>query len=200
MRLVKLSARYRERFQRATLHYQGRAVGFRCDQIRLPDGRPGQREYLTHPGAVGVLAFENPNRLLLVKQFRYPVGEFTYEIPAGKLAKGENPILCVHRELEEEAGVRARRVRPLLRFWPTAAFSDEVIHLYVATGLVITRADPDDDEFLEIVRVSPRQVEAMIRRGTIRDSKTIIAYWSWKASVAGRAGRASVRGRSSVIP
>lgn len=178
---MKLTGRYRERYVKTLRQYQGRAVGFRTDRIRLPNGRPAQREYLTHPGAVGILAFETPQKILLVKQHRYPVDEFTYEIPAGKLAKGEKPEVCIHRELEEETGYRARRIKKMLSFWPTAAFSDEVIHLYLATDLVATKAHPDDDEFIELVRVSPAQLDSLIRRGRIRDSKTLIAFLAWKS-------------------
>jgi ADP-ribose pyrophosphatase len=180
IRTMRLSKRHRERFRKTLHKYAGNAVGFRSDQITLPDGRAGVREYLSHPGAVGVLAFETPNKILLVKQYRYPVEEFTYEIPAGKLAAGEDPLSCVKRELEEETGFKAKRIRKMMSFWPTAAFSNEVIHLYLADHLQPTRAHPDDDEFLEIVKVSPRSLERRIRRGQIRDSKTIIAYLYWR--------------------
>ena len=177
---MKLTQRYRERFKKRLHVYQGRAVGFRCDRITLPNKKFAQREYLTHPGAVGVLAFESPHKIILVKQYRYPVGEFTYEIPAGKLDARENPDACIRRELEEETGYRAKWISKLLSYWPTAAFSNEVIHLYVAHDLVLTQTNPDDDEFLELVKVSPCQMEQMIYSGRIRDSKTIIAYLAWK--------------------
>src|ERR1035438_4928828 len=92
--IMKLTAKHRERFRKIAHQFKGNAVGFRADEIRLPDGRARNREYLTHPGAVGVLAFASPSKILLVKQFRYPVGKFTYEIPAGKLSKGEDPLAC----------------------------------------------------------------------------------------------------------
>src|ERR1019366_4560227 len=119
-------------------------------------------------------------KILLVKQYRYPMGVFTCEIPAGKLDKGEDPDDCVRRELEEETGFVAQRVRKLLSYWPTAAFSQEVIHLYVAEGLRPTRMNPDDDEYLELIRISPRELERRIRTGRIQDSKTLIAYLTWK--------------------
>jgi ADP-ribose pyrophosphatase len=182
---MKLTRRHRETFQKNLHAYQGRAVGFRMDEIALPNRKRGRREYLIHPGAVGVLAFENPQTILLVKQFRYPIKDFTYEIPAGKLDAGENPLSCVKRELEEETGFRAGKMVKLVSFWPTAAFSNEVIHLYVATALKATRMNPDEDEFLELVRVSPRQLEKWLRTGRIKDSKTLIAYLAWK-SLRGR--------------
>ncbi|MFA5976064.1 MAG: NUDIX hydrolase [Elusimicrobiota bacterium] len=183
---MKLTNRYKEHLLKIAHHYQGNAVGFRTDTIRLPDGKTAQREYLTHPGAVGVLAFPKQDRVILIKQYRYPVGDFTYEIPAGKLSKGEDPLACVKRELEEEAGVRAGKIRKLLAFWPTAAFSDELIHVYVATELVQTQVNPDDDEYLEIVEMPTARLERMIQKGKIRDSKTVIAYLAWKTFLSGR--------------
>jgi ADP-ribose pyrophosphatase len=180
---MKLTAKHRERFVKIVQRKQGYAVGFRFDQIRLPDGKLAQREFMTHPGAVGALAFAGRDRILLVKQYRHPVGEFTYEIPAGKLDKGEDPLLCVKRELAEETGYRAKKIRKLIHFWPTAAFSDEVIHLYVAEDLVPTDAHPDEDEYLELVTVTRKQLERMIQRGQIHDSKTLIAYFAWRSGL-----------------
>ena len=177
---MKLSSRYKERFRRTLTVHRGRAVDFRIDEIRLPDGRTARREFLAHPGAVGALAFAPDGKILLVKQYRYPVGEFTLEIPAGKLSKGEAPLACVRRELEEETGFVAGKIRKLISFWPTAAFSDEVIHLYIAENLRPTRMKPDDDEYLELVRVSPEQFDRLIRQGKIHDSKTLIAHLYWK--------------------
>jgi ADP-ribose pyrophosphatase len=183
---MKLTNRYRERFGKIIHSYQGKAIGFRVDEIRVPDNKKSRREYLTHPGAVGVLAIDSKSRIILVKQHRYPVDEFTYEIPAGKLTPGEKPLACVKRELEEEAGVRAKTILPLLSFWPTAAFSNEVIHLFIAGGLIETAVNPDEDEFIELARKTPDQMMAMIRRGQIRDSKTIIAFLAWKSGLAER--------------
>jgi ADP-ribose pyrophosphatase len=178
---MKLTAKYKERFKKKIRHFRGQAVGFRADQIVIPGNKLAQREYMDHPGAVGALAIDRSGKIILVKQYRYPVAEFTYEIPAGKLGQGENPLSCVKRELEEETGYRAKTIEKLVAFWPTAAFSNEVIHLYVATGLVPTRMNPDEDEFLEVVSASPKQVEQWLRSGKIKDSKTLIAYLAWKS-------------------
>ena len=179
---MKLTSRHKERFKKIAQTVEGNAIGFRMDEIYLPDGRVRTREYITHPGAVGIHAFESPNKILLVKQYRYPVGEFTYEIPAGKLAKGEDPLKCAKRELEEETGFIARKIRKLLTYWPTAAFSQEVIHLYVAEGLKATHMNPDDDELIELVKVSPKKLGSMIKQGKIKDSKTLIIYLAWRAT------------------
>ncbi len=178
---MKLSSQHKERFKKNLRHFRGRAVAFKADQVIIPGCQLAQREYMDHPGAVGVLAFDAAGKIILVKQYRYPVAEFTYEIPAGKLSKGENPLACVHRELEEETGFKAGKISKLLAFWPTAAFSNEVIHIYVAEKLTQTEAHPDEDEFLEVVSVSCQQVEKWLRQGRIRDSKTLIAYLTWKS-------------------
>lgn len=158
--------------------HRGLAVDFWSDTIRLPSGKTAVREYLGHPGAVAVVAVaggpkDNPD-LLLVRQYRYPVKEVTLEIPAGKINPGETPLRCVHRELEEETGFRARRLRRRLSFWPTPAFANEVIHIYEAQGLIPGRFAPDDDEFIEPVRVSLHRALRLIQTGRIKDSKTII--------------------------
>ena len=177
---MELTKRYQERHAKTILHHPGRSIGFRCDQIKTVTGKPAYREFMVHPGAVGVLAFDEAGKVILVKQYRYPVGQFTLEVPAGKLDKGEDPLKCVNRELEEETGYRAKRVKKLVSYWPTAAFSTEVIHLYVATGLTMAQAHPDEDEFIELVKVWPKQLEQWMRSGKIQDSKTLIAYNAWK--------------------
>jgi ADP-ribose pyrophosphatase len=177
---MKLTKRFEEHFRKNLHSYKGAAVGFRADRIQVPEGLTSTREYMVHPGAVGILAFESPQKIVLVKQYRYPVKQFTYEIPAGKLDPQEKPLSCVRRELEEETGFRARKVSKLVSYWPTAAFSTEVIHLYLAEGLLRTQAHPDEDEFLEVITVSPEKLETWLRDGTIQDSKTLIAYLAWK--------------------
>lgn len=170
-----------ERLVRKVRIYKGRSVNFNADRIRLPNGRPAVREYLDHPGAVGVLPFLDAKTVVLVRQYRYPVGEVTLEMPAGKLDKGESPLSCVRRELEEETGYAARRVKPLLDYWPTPAFANELLHLYVATGLKRGQARPDHDEFIQAVPIAFREALGLVRRGKIRDSKTVIGLLAWAA-------------------
>jgi ADP-ribose pyrophosphatase len=113
------------------------------------------------------------------------VGEVTLELPAGKLAKGEKPLSCVKRELHEETGYTARKIRPLIQYWPTPAFANEVLHLYVAEDLKPGKMHADDDEFLECVTLSFRRALDMVRKGEIQDSKTVIGLLScavWRKS------------------
>ncbi|MFH1368926.1 MAG: NUDIX hydrolase [Elusimicrobiota bacterium] len=171
----------KETFNRRIKTLKGKAVNFYIDEIKLPDGKKAIREYMDHPGAVAVLPFLDKERVILVKQYRYPVEKITYEIPAGKLDKGENPLSCVRRELEEETGYRPGRVKKICSFWPTPAFSDEVIHVYTADRLSKSKSCPDDDEFIAAKTVQLKQALKWIRSGRIKDSKTVIAILSHAA-------------------
>jgi ADP-ribose pyrophosphatase len=163
-----------ERFVSKKTVWRGRAVDFRVDTIRLPNGKKATREYLDHPGAVGVIPFVDKDTVVMVRQYRHPVREVTLELPAGKLDKGESPLVCVKRELREETGYTARKITPLLRYWPTPAFANEVLHLYVAEGLKAGAMHTDEDEFLRCVTVPFRKAIRMALSGEIMDSKTII--------------------------
>lgn len=170
--------RLREAAVRRRRVYKGAAVDFWVDTVRLPDGKRATREYLGHPGAVAVVPVAEDGRdpeILFVRQYRYAVKEVTLEIPAGKLSKGEKPLPCARRELEEETGFRARRIEKVLSFWPTAAFADEIIHVYVARGLAPGTFNPDADEFLKPESLRLSHALGLIRRGRIKDAKTIIA-------------------------
>ncbi len=170
----------KETFIRRKKEVRGRAVGFRIDEVRLPNRKTAVREYLDHPGAVAVVALLG-DAVLMVKQFRYPVGVETWEIPAGKLDRKEDPLACVHRELREETGYTAGRVRKLLSFWPTAAFANEVNHIYVADKLKPGEADPDEDEFLSCQAWPLKKLYSEMKKGRIRDSKTLIALLAYRA-------------------
>lgn len=172
-----------ERPLRRRRAHKGRAVDFWVDTVRLPAGGTAVREYLGHPGAVAVIAVDNPRdrdpELLFVRQYRYPVKALTLELPAGKIDPGESPRMCVNRELEEETGFRARRARRLLSYWPTPAFANEVIHIYEAAGLVPGTFSPDADENIRPVRLRLSRALALIDRGRIQDSKTLVGLLAY---------------------
>lgn len=170
-----MNAMLREKLFKRRKIYGGSAVGFSADVVSLPDGKRAVREYMEHPGAVAVLPFLDKKNILLVEQYRFPVKEITLEIPAGKLDRGEKPLACVRRELEEETGYYAGRVNKVCSFWPTPAFSDEIIHVYTAGKLVKTKSCPDSDEFIRARACPLEKVLEWIKSGRIRDSKTIIA-------------------------
>lgn len=162
-----------EKFVKKRTIWKG-VVNFRIDTVRLPNGRLATREYLDHPGAVGVIPLLPDDRVVMVRQYRHPVGEVTLEIPAGKLDGRENLLKCVKRELAEETGYTARKLTPLLDYWPTPAFANEVLHLFVAEGLKPGPMHADEDEFLECVTLPIRKALDLVRRGRIKDSKTVV--------------------------
>jgi ADP-ribose pyrophosphatase len=163
-----------ERFVRRKTVWRGRAVDFVVDTVRLPDGKPATREFLDHPGAVGVVPFVDRRTIVMVRQYRHPVGEVTWELPAGKLDPGESVLTCLKRELREETGYGARRFTPLIRYWPTPAFANELLHLYVAEGLIPGKARADEDEFIESATIPFKKAVDWVRTGRIKDSKTVV--------------------------
>ncbi len=158
--------------------YKGKILNLRCDDAQLPDGRPCKREIIEHSGGACVLYVEN-ECVLLVRQYRYAYGESIYEIPAGKLEKGEDPILAAARELEEEAGVKAEKLQLLYVAYPTPGYTDEKIYIYRAQGGVKTQTHLDDGEFLDTEFVPLTKVRDMLQKGEIKDAKTIIALQAY---------------------
>ena len=143
---------------------------------RLPDGRTIQREVARHIGASAILPVDDDGNVWLVRQFRAPVGRALLEIPAGKLNdRGEDRLEAAKRELEEETGLTAGSWVHLMDLLTTPGFSDEVIGLYLARDLRPGRSHPDDDEFLNVVKVPFADLAAAVRRGEIPDGKTAVA-------------------------
>jgi len=160
--------------------YSGRVVRLDVDTVRFPDGSTGELEMVRHPGAAAVVPCASAPTgadpvILMLRQFRYAAAGPLWEIPAGTLAAGETPEACARRELLEEAGVSAEHMEPLTAIWTTPGFTDEVIHLFLATGLTAGTAAPERDEFIEVVPRPLSQVLAGIRDGEIRDAKSIVA-------------------------
>ncbi|MDR1784500.1 MAG: NUDIX hydrolase [Endomicrobium sp.] len=155
--------------------YHGIGIDFFCDEIELPNSTIVKREYISHPGAAAILPFIDKENIILVKQYRYPIGQVTYEIPAGKINEGETPLECAIRELEEETGYRAKKLEKILSFYPTVAFSNEIIYVFVAFDFEIGKQIIDEDEFVLREIVSFKEAIKMIKTGKIMDSKTIIA-------------------------
>ena len=154
--------------------YKGKIISVRNDDALLPNGLPCKREIIEHSGGACVLCV-NENSVLLVKQYRYAYGECVYEIPAGKLEKGEDPMWAAKRELEEEGGVTAGELKLLYVIYPTPGYTDEKIYLYEASNCQFGAAHLDEDEFLTAEFVPLEQVKQMLLNGEIHDSKTIIA-------------------------
>ncbi|PCI40721.1 MAG: ADP-ribose pyrophosphatase [Elusimicrobia bacterium] len=171
---VPRSKSFLEKCIRQRVIHKGRAINFHVDQVRLPDGKTAVREYVDHPGAVTIIPFVNAKTVVLVRQYRYAIGKITYELPAGKLSPREKPLVCARRELREETGYSARRMRRLLTFWPAPAFSNESMFIYRAEGLSPGALDPDDDEFIDAVKIPFYKALDWVASGRIKDAKTII--------------------------
>ena len=158
--------------------YGGIFLKMKRDQVRLPDGKTALREYLTHPGAVAVVAILDDGRILLERQYRYPIAKACIEIPAGKLESGEDHLLCAQRELEEETGYTAKKWSYIRRIHPVISYSTEFIDIYLAEDLVPGKSRLDAEEFLDVFAAPLDQLLGWIESGEITDVKTTIsAYW-----------------------
>ena len=158
--------------------YSGKVITLNIDTVTLPNGVTIDLEVVRHPGAAAVVPLKENGTVVLIKQFRHAAGGFIYEIPAGKLHSGEDPKDCAARELEEEIGYQAGKLDLLSSIFTAPGFTDEVIHVYKATGLTKGRQQLDRDEVLEIVEVSLQKAIEMIDKGTIRDAKTMVGLQS----------------------
>lgn len=153
--------------------YEGIIVNVRRDKARLLDGRITNREVVEHPGGVAVFAMDEEERVFLVRQFRYPMGEVVLELPAGKLEKGENPRDAGLRELEEETGLIPGTFLPMGCSYSSPGIFSEKIYLFFAEDLKQGLVHPDDGEFVETVKIPFSELMDMVRRGEIQDGKTL---------------------------
>jgi ADP-ribose pyrophosphatase len=164
--------------------YRGNYLTFRIDTVERTDGSRAQREVVGHPGAVAILAIDDQDRILMVRQYRAPAGRTLLEVPAGTLdidretGAIEDPDLAAPRELEEETGYRAGSLRRLTSFWTAPGFATELMHLYLATDLKPAddgRLGPDEDERLKLDHIPLSEALASVDRGEIADAKSILA-------------------------
>lgn len=162
--------------------YRG-IMGFNVDTVRLVNGKTSIREYILHPGACGILPIIGDN-IVLVEQYRYPVHSVVLEIPAGKMKKGQTPLACAKAELSEETGYTTKNIKKLITFNPSCAFSDEVLHIFMAKDLKEGQVHLDEDEFVNIKVIPLSKAYEMVRKGKIKDAKTIVALMYYKTFVA----------------
>jgi ADP-ribose pyrophosphatase len=155
--------------------YAGRVLDLDVDEVEEPGGVQAPREVVRQRGSVAALPVHDDGRIVLVRQYRYAVDDHVWELPAGRVDPGETPDEGARRELEEEVGLRPRSLEPLLVFWTTPGFCDEVMHLYRATDLESVPARPEADERIESATFTLDQAHEMIRRGKIREGKTLVA-------------------------
>jgi len=159
--------------------FDGALLHVRRDRVRLPDGAEATREYVVHPGAVLMVPILADGRLVLERQFRYPVGRVMLEFPAGKIDPCETPLATAQRELREETGYSAGTWEHLGTVHPEIGYSTEVIEMYVATNLAHVGAQLDDGEFLDVVLMPEDELLAAFDAGLVTDGKTIAALFAW---------------------
>jgi len=161
--------------------YEGKIITLKACTVRLENGAEVLRELVEHPGGVGILALDEEENVLLVRQYRFGAGQVLLELPAGKLEPGEDPAQCGMRELEEETGCCAASFAPLGRIHPTPAYVSEVIYIFLARGLTHKRQSLDADEFLTVEKVPLRQAVQLCLDGGITDAKTVFALLKYSA-------------------
>jgi len=163
-----------ERLLDSTQVYRGHFLDVRRDRVALPDGKISHREYIRHPGAVMVVPLLDDGRLLMERQYRYPMGRVMLEFPAGKLDAGEDPRVCGQRELLEETGYSASEWAHAGVLHNAIAYSDEGIHIYFARGLSKGEQKLDEGEFLELVTHTVEDLDRLAANGEVTDAKTLI--------------------------
>ncbi len=168
--------------------YAGRIVSLDVDTVKFPNGTVGELEMLRHPGASAVLPFlDDPRgddpRILLIRQYRHATGDYMWEIPAGRRDAGEAPEQTAMRELREETGYTCTNLHKLTWIWTTPGFTDEVIHLFIASDLAPGATAHEDDEILDVHTLRWSEAREMVRKGVIVDAKTLIALLYAEAEV-----------------
>lgn len=156
------------------IKYQGHIINVRCDEILLSNGKKHFREVVEHPGGVVIVPITNDNKIVLIKQWRYPTGQELIELPAGKLNKGEDPFPAAKRELEEETGFTAESWKFIKYIFTTPGFCDEKLYFYKASKLTLTQTNFDYGEIIEPFTVDMDQAKNMMKNGEIIDAKTIV--------------------------
>jgi len=167
--------------------YKGPILEVHLDRVRLPNGQVADLEIVRHPGAAAVVPLHADGRVRLIRQYRYAAAGFILEVPAGKLDPGEGPEACALREIQEEAGLRAGRLHDLGFILTTPGFTDERIHLFVATALEPVPATPEEDEIITTLDLPLESTLDLIARGAITDGKTLCALMRTEQEL--RAGR-----------
>ena len=168
-----------------TVVYKGHFLDVRRDEVLLPNGKTGAREWINHPGAVVIIPILPDGEIALIKQFRYAAGSEFIELPAGKLDSGEDPEECALRELEEEIGYRANKIKFLANIHPAIGFTNEIMGVFLAENLEKTEHNRDKDEFLEIVPTTLTEALNLVWENKITDVKSIIGLlWLQKISIS----------------
>ena len=161
------------------LLHKGRSLSFKTDEVELPSGKKTTRDIIDHPGAVAIVPVLDDGRILLVRQYRYATGKELLEIPAGTLEKGETPDTCARRELKEETGYTAGSMKKMISMYMAPGYSNEVIHLYLATELKAGEQGTEEDESIILEPYGPDELLGMMEKNVIEDAKTIAGVLSY---------------------
>ena len=178
--IFSIALGYFEQTQEVQGIFSGRIIDVHNDKVMLVDGDIADREVVDHPGGVGIIGLTDENEILLVRQFRYPYKETIYEIPAGKLEKGEDPRQAGIREFSEECGAKAEVFESLGEIYPSPGYCGEIIRLFYAKGISYGEQHLDDDEFLDVIKMPIKEVITKIMTNEIKDAKTIAAIFKLK--------------------
>lgn len=154
--------------------YTGKVISLKVDTVEVPQKGYQKREIIEHPGAVGIVAITNDNKVVLVKQYRKAIEKSIWEIPAGKLEQGESPKDCAIRELKEETGYTANNIKLIHKFYTSAGFSNQKMYIYLATDLEAGEASLDEGEFLDMYEIYVEDAYEMVNKNEIEDAKTSI--------------------------
>jgi len=164
----------------SVLKYKNDLFSVTQDHVVDPDGFEIHRAIVQHHGSAVMMAVDARKRILLVRQYRVPARDYLWELPAGRLDKGETPLQAAKRELIEETGYRAKHWKKLVMFYPSPGFVAEKMTIFLATGLTEGRATPMEDERIEARWFTAKEIEQAIRSGKIVDGKTMLGYLTWK--------------------
>ncbi|MGD9567837.1 MAG: NUDIX hydrolase [Sedimentibacter sp.] len=159
--------------------FEGKIINLRVDTVELENQKYAKREIVEHKSASAILAINEDNEMLLVRQYRKAVEDFIYEIPAGILNIAEEPVECALRELKEETGYEAKKIKQVFEFYTSPGFTNEKCYLFLAEDLTFTSTKFDEDECIETIKVSKVEAKKMIETGKIIDSKTLIGMLHW---------------------
>jgi ADP-ribose pyrophosphatase len=169
----KAASRTTAKILRSRMIYKGPVFGIRRDEIIEPGGFRATREVITHPGSVVILPALPDGRIVMIRQYRHATRQFLWELVAGRIDNGENPRRAAARELIEETGYRAKRFHVFLDIFPTPGFLEERMYILLAEGLTLGEAEPEEDEKITVKSFTRKELEKMIRTGTLRDAKSI---------------------------
>lgn len=154
--------------------YDGRIVKLDINEVELPNGQIAKREVVSHKPGVSIVAIDDKNNFIFVKQFRSGIGDELIEIPAGLVENGENPKSAARRELQEEIGYDCSNLELLCSFYPSPGFCNEVTYIYLATNLIKSSLPKDEDEFIELIRIPMAEIKSSYNKEYTVDGKTIL--------------------------